>query len=198
MQQVTCERIVPKIIYTRASLCDDDLELNENSLLNNKKCSITTTFNNSINLARQKKISRSRVRRNSKRSSSSSTLLTNDQFFCRRSSSSSSNSQNSSSRRKKQFHSDDDDDVDQDYYNNNDDDKNNRYFNNKNNKSTVGGYGQYLLDVPAFNGNHCEWSEPSGDDLSSEWDSDQSLKSDKTNNINDEIQNQRPKVYIIT
>jgi hypothetical protein len=52
---------------------------------------------------------------------------------------------------------------------------------NRINYCQASGYKQYLelLDVPDFFGSNVEWSEPSGDDLSSEWDSDQSARGDR-------------------
>ncbi|XP_014207858.1 inositol-trisphosphate 3-kinase A [Copidosoma floridanum] len=131
MQEVSCERVIPKIVYTRASLCDEELELDWESSSRKSQSS----------LARQKRIARSRVRRNSRRSASS--CLSASDY--RRSSSSS----RSPSPVRRQKGGDE-------------------------------GYRQYLLDVPApvlGNGNGLEWGENcSGDDLSSEWDSDQSAK----------------------
>ncbi|OXU23897.1 hypothetical protein TSAR_008642 [Trichomalopsis sarcophagae] len=56
-------------------------------------------------------------------------------------------------------------------------------------RKKASGYRQYLelLDVPSLYWNNVEWSEPSGDDLSSEWDSDQSFKGEKIDD--EEIEN---------
>lgn len=47
---------------------------------------------------------------------------------------------------------------------------------NARSRENISGYGQYakLLSVPQIFSSSIEWGEPSGDDLSSEWESDQS------------------------
>ena len=164
MQEVACERVIPKIVCTRASFCDDDLDNEANNNNNNNSISITNNNNNcegkrSGHLARQKKIARSRVRRNSRR-------LTLPASECGRRSSSSSRSPSPICPPRSQRSADvaEDEEV-----------------KNLRNCCEAPGYRQYLelLDVPTLFGNNVEWSEPSGDDLSSEWDSDQSFKSEK-------------------
>ncbi|XP_016844038.1 inositol-trisphosphate 3-kinase B isoform X1 [Nasonia vitripennis] len=183
MQEVVqCERRIPRIICTRASFCDDDLEpeSNNNNNNNNNHASHVNNNNNNNNnkvhqshMARQKKIARSRVRRNSRR-------LTLSASDCRRSSSSSrSPSPIVCAAEKRSQRSAD---VAED-----------EAAKNLLNCCEASGYRQYLelLDVPSLYWNNVEWSEPSGDDLSSEWDSDQSFKCEK---IDDEEIENRPVV----
>lgn len=182
MQEVVqCKRVIPRIVCTRASFCDDDLETESN---NNHSDHINNNSNKNIkvhqsHMARQKKISRSRVRRNSRR-------LTLSASDCRRSSSSSRSPSPivcAAEKRSQRCT-----DVAED-----------EAAKNLMNCCEAPGYRQYLelLDVPSLYWNNVEWSEPSGDDLSSEWDSDQSFKGEKIDD--EEIENRLVvKVYIHT
>ena len=137
MQEAAREgRVIPLIVCTRASLCDEEPEPEAN---NNNGCEPRSKPSA---LARQRKIARSRVRRNSRRLSA---------LDCARRSASSSRSPSPMAPRE-----------------------------------PAPGYRQYLelLEVPACP----EWSENSGDDLSSEWDSDQSARSGKLTD-DEEIEN---------
>lgn len=136
--QETCERVIPKIVCTRPSfteicnICDEDFD---------KK--------------RQKRVARSRVRRNSRRLSINAD---------RRSSSSS----RSPSPSKYTFW---------DYCRPNDQPD----FQPLDNSNNCSGYKQYLQLLQVPQANNLEWgSETSADDLSSEWDSDP-----PKNNLND-------------
>lgn len=63
MQEAPRVVVIPRIVCTRPSVCEDDDNNNCNSDVNLK----TTRNNNNCNVSRQRKIARSRVRRNSRR-----------------------------------------------------------------------------------------------------------------------------------
>ena len=151
------ERVIPTIVCPQQHLFEDTDHL------------IICERQNRQGLARQRKIARSRVRRNSRRqltpcntANVNNSTNVNSNNSCEPSSRrSSSSSSRSPSPVRTRIHSDDDGKAGE-------------------NSEPAKGYKQYLelLQVPSANGQgNLEWSEPSGDDLSSEWDSDQSFKS---------------------
>ena len=133
MQAIHQDRVIPKIICPHHHYVHEDYD----NLINCEK----QQNSRNLNFIRQRKISRTRVRRNPKRLININNNNHNNNELLRRSSSSSSRSP--SPIRK---------------------------------EPVVTGYKQYLelLQVPS---NGLEFGEASGDDLSSEWDSDQSFKS---------------------
>lgn len=164
--QDTCERLIPKIVCTKANFTDSCVVLHhEDEILCEKRL-----------LTRQRRIGRPRVRRNSRRLS-----ITQDRH------SSSSSRSPSPSPNTHQTRLTSDIPVSQTRFNCdfiNDKFEGHLLVDNINSSinNTTSGYGQYLqlLQVPqsSFTSSSTtsliEWGEPSGDDLSSEWESDHS------------------------
>ncbi|XP_015596515.1 inositol-trisphosphate 3-kinase A isoform X1 [Cephus cinctus] len=150
--QETIERMIPKIIYTTAALSDGCNVAGADEKDGERRI-----------LGRHRRITRSRSWRNSRRTSFSSDRL----------SSSSSRSPSppviEHHHEHHQHEGADHDDLANQLENTiGTDDAQSRAIENSS------GYGEYLqlLSVPQLNSNPLEWGEASGDDLSSEWDSD--------------------------
>ncbi|XP_053594479.1 inositol-trisphosphate 3-kinase A isoform X2 [Microplitis demolitor] len=152
--QDTCGMMIPTIVYTKPSLSDCSYD-------EDKSNGSAAGSESSKKFVRHRRPSRSRVRRNSRRLS-----ISRDEYSSSSSRSPSPSTNHYFNESLIKFAGDvnlgDDEDVDG---KNKSDIKNN---------ST--GYGQYLqlLQVPQINSLNLEWGEPSGDDLSSEWESDYS------------------------
>lgn len=156
--QNTCNRTIPKIVYTNTNLNDYGSH-DEEKYTSEKKI-----------ITKYRRTARPRVRRNSRRLS-----ISIDQH-------SSSSSRSPSPSPVSHGHSSYEKPLMRVKY-----EDANGFFEGQeiewkeqdvqSNEKTSSGYGQYLqlLKVPQSNFSLClEWGEPSGDDLSSEWESDQS------------------------
>ncbi|KAH0554221.1 hypothetical protein KQX54_008608 [Cotesia glomerata] len=164
--QDTCGIMIPTIVYTKPSLSDCSFDEDNKS----------TGSETPKKYVRQRRPSRSRVRRNSRRLS-----INRDEH--------SSSSSRSPSPSRQYFNeslikfaadieiaADEDDNLDQDHQDKSNERECESTQKNKFFKNNGTGYGEYLqlLKVPQTNSLNLEWGEPSGDDLSSEWESDYS------------------------
>lgn len=177
--QETCGMMIPTIVYTKPSL--SDCSFDEDS----KSPGSESPKKN----VRQRRPSRSRVRKSSRRLS-----INRDEHSSSSSRSPSPSRQHINESLIKfaaeiEIAADEDDNLDQDHLDKSNDRECESSQKNKFFKNNGTGYGEYLqlLQVPQINSLNLEWGEPSGDDLSSEWESDysegQHIKIIHANNI---------------